>query len=126
MPLIFTYFTLKVRLKDFLDKKISYKYFYHIEVIVMFWLNNLVMTGLLLLLSDWLQQTFNQSNAMKITRSLPGSSTWTHLIKTDNIPTRPTNCITMLSPATAHRTSNAISSFRTSQFNFDWKTKAKK
>ena len=35
-------------------------------------------------------------------------------------PSFPTSWATMLSPATAHRTSNASLSSRTSQFSFDW------
>lgn len=38
-----------------------------------------------------------------------------------NSPNFATNCKTILSPATAQRTSKAKSSYNTSQFNFDWK-----
>lgn len=39
------------------------------------------------------------------------------------VPNLATNWITILSPATAHLTSNARSSYSTSQFNFDWERK---
>lgn len=39
----------------------------------------------------------------------------------NNLPKRATNWRTILSPATAHRTSKARSSHKTSQLSFDWK-----
>lgn len=46
--------------------------------------------------------------------------------RVNQIPNLATSWITILSPATAQRTSNARSSYRTSQFNFDWKWNIKR